>query len=500
MRLDQHQKKIFKLIDQQKIDSVMTIIPEIKMKDFFNNEGKTPFMCAMEKYDLEMCKLLSENNFPVEAIDGSGSAIFAALLNSDIRQLDIALSCGANLDAPLQTKANAYPLAAAINRKDISFAKKLIDLGAKTDIYTKIVQDNLTDEFPLLFIAAQANNFEIFDYLLDRSNNFYTKNGVSIYWILLCANMNDRDVDKFKNRALKALLDKKIPFNNKIINEDFDQNAMSLLFTQDMDSKEKLKREKIILQLLNDEIVEHYFIDMHKNNLLKLSVRMGSTKLTEYFVLKGLSPHKQDDQGYSSLHNAATLKDPDLAFDIMNILIGKRSNELLLKAQEIKNLNLDLVNEEGSTAVFLAFAYNNYNAARLLIENGAKLPTSTWDKEEEKIPLWIQLLCHIHVQEDVDNLIFFIEKGLDIKSYNSKKFNFNLSISSVVGSRILLQNEFKDYESFGWKGYFNEKNAYPKVDLKQLYKKLKSKKIDNSKINKFTIDIEKIDDLIGETM
>ena len=41
MRLDQHQKKIFKLIDQQKIDSVMKIIPEIKMKDFFNNEGKT---------------------------------------------------------------------------------------------------------------------------------------------------------------------------------------------------------------------------------------------------------------------------------------------------------------------------------------------------------------------------------------------------------------------------------------------------------------------------
>ena len=498
MKLSQDQKRVFEFIKQKDINSLSTLIPKIKIKEFFNTDGKTPFMCAMENYDLNICKLLSDENFPIEAIDGSGSAILAALINSDIRQLDIAVDCGANIDAPIQTSANICSLAVAINRQNISFAKKLIDIGAKTDIFTKINQDEMSDEFPLLFIAAQANNFEIFDYLLDRTDKFYSKNGISIYWVLLCASMHDRDIDKFKNQALKVLIEKKIPFDNKFKNGDFDINAMSLMFTQNMESREKSKREKLILKLINEGIVEYTFKDMHKNNLLKLSVRMGSVKLTEHFMLRGLSPYDQDDQGYSCFHNAAALKDSHLSFDIINILIGKRSTELLIHAKEVKDLNLNLTNEDGSTAVDLAFTFNNYNTAKVLIENGEKLPYSAWNKEEEVIPLWVQLICHICTQEDVNNLIYFIDKGLDISKYSSSESNFDLSIKSVVGSRILLQKEFKNYGSFGWKGYYDENNAYPKIDFGKLYEVVKSKKSKNSKIGEFIINDEEIENLIGE--
>lgn len=498
MKLSQDQKKVFEFIKQKDINSLSTLIPKIKIKEFFNTDGKTPFMCAMKNYDLKICKLLSKENFPIEAIEGSGSAILAALLDSDIRQLDIAIDCGANIDAPIQTSSDICPLAIAINRQDISLAKKLIDLGAKIDIFTKINQDEMQDEFPLLFIAAQANNFEIFDYLLDRTDEFYSKNGISIYWVLLCASMHDRDIDKFKNQALKVLIEKKIPFDNRFKNGDFDINAMSLMFTQNMESKEKSKREKLILKLINEGIVEYTFLDMHKNNLLKLSARMGSAKLTEHFMLEGLSPYDQDDEGYTSFHNAAALKDSHLSFDIINILIGKRSTELLIHAKEVKDLNLNLTNEDGTTAADLAFKFNNYNAAKVLIKNGAKLPDSAWNREEEVVPLWVQLTCHLNTQEDVNNLIYFIDKGLDIGKYSSSESNFDLSIKSVVGSRILLQNEFKSYGSFGWMGYYDENNAYPKIDLRELYKVVKLKEGGNSKIGGFIINDEEIENLIGE--
>ena len=146
----------------------------------------------------------------------------------------------------------------------------------------------------------------------------------------------------------------------------------------------------------------------------------------------------------------------------------------------------------------MAFTFNNYNAAKVLIENGAKLPYSAWNREKEVIPLWVQLICHICTQEDVNNLIYFIDKGLDISKYSTSVYNSDLSITSVVGSRILLQNEFKNYESFGWKGYYDENNAYPKIDLRKLYEIVKSKKSENSKIGEFIINDEEIKNLIGE--
>lgn len=499
MKLSRDQKRIFEFIEQRDINSLSILIPNIKKKDFLNADGKTPFMCAMENYDLKICKLLSKENFPIEAIEGSGSAILAALLDSDIRQLDIAIDCGANIDAPIQTSSDICPLAIAINRQDISLAKKLIDLGAKIDIFTKINQDEMQDEFPLLFVAAQANNFDIFDYILDRSNEFYTKNGISIYWVLLCASIDDRDIDRFKNKVLKVLIEKKIPFENKIKNDLFDVNAMSLMFTENMESPEKSKREKLILELINEGIVEYTFLDMHKNNLLKLSARMGSAKLTEHFMLEGLSPYDQDDEGYTSFHNAAALKDSQLSLHIINILVGNKSKDLLINAKETKDLEgIDLINKDGTTAADLAFKFNNYNAAKVLIKNGAKLPDSAWNREEEVVPLWIQLTCHLSTQEDVNNLIYFINKGLNISKYKASKSNADLSITTVVGSRILLQNEFKNYESFGWMGYYDENNAYPKIDLRELYKVVKLKEGGNSKIGGFIINDEEIENLIGE--
>lgn len=495
------EKKLFKSILENDLNTLRELAPKIKNKKILNKDNQTPFMIAMKNYNLDICELLSKESFPIEAIKGSASAICSALLDSDLRQLDIAVKCGADVNKPLQIQVETYPLALAINHGKVSFAKRLIDLGANTDIFCPVEDAGIADEFPLSHIAAQTCNFDLFDTLLDKSKDFYTKKGISIYWSLL-SSKEKRETDRFKNKALKALFEKKVPFENKMQNEVIDKNAMSLLFTQKMESNEKIKREKLILEVLENNLVKFDFIDIHKNNLLKLSARMGSKKLVEYFIGKGLSPYVQDDQGYNAFHNAAALRDCDLSYSIMLILLGPKNYDLFShnKDKQDANRSLDLANEDGHSPTHLAFNYNNYESARVLVEKGAKIPYSAWKRDEERVPLWIQLICHLETQEDIDNLIYFIESGLDIKAYKSKTYKFNLSISSVIGARMLLQDKFKSYKDYAWYGFYEkDKNKiFNKIDLKPLYKLVKNKDKTNSIINKLELGIEYIDGLLKE--
>ena len=494
-----NEKKIFQFIENEDRESISKIAPKIKDKNFFDDDGFTPFMAAMHNHDLKTCQLLKEESFPLEAIDGSGSAILRAIIDEDLKQLEIAIKCGADVNKQLQTQAEVYPLPISINYGNLAFAKKLIELGARTDISCEINASGMTDEFPLSFIAAQTCDFEMFDLILDHSNQFFSKKGLSIFWCLMVTEER-RDTDHFKNKAIKLLLDKGFPFNNP--NTDAkEHNPTSLLFTQNMEPKERRLREKLILRLIDSGDIKIDYIDQHQNNLLKLSARMGSKKLTKLFLKKGLSPYSQDDQVYTAFHNAATLKDGHEAYQIMNLITNIKLDgiSILTDSKNKQGFDIDLKNEDGSSALDLAFMFNNYEAAKLLVDKGAKIPLSTWDRDGEDVPLWSQLVCHICSQEDVDNLIYFIEKGMDITPYKSKKFNFNLSIKCVIGSRILLQENFKTHKGWDmWKGYYDEENAYEKVDLTGLYKKIEHSAKDTSRINKMNLSINMIDSILED--
>ena len=498
MKLNQNQKKLFRFIDDADIDGIKKIAHKIIKKDFVNDDGISPFMAAMKQYDLDVCITLKNELFPVEAVPGSGSAILQALLDSDLRQLDIAIKCGADVNKTLQLGSNAFPLGLAINYGNVSFAKKLIELGSETDTYCKIDQAEMSDEFPLILLAAQTHNFEMFDLIMDSAEKFSTKNGLSIFYILMCT-QERRDTDRFKNKVLKILLDKDIPFKNTSKHESIDPIPMSTMFTQNMEPKEIRLREKIILRLIEDKNINTNYEDLHQNNLLKLSVRMGSEKLTKFFIKKGLSPYKQDDQGYTAFHNAATLKDKNTASAIMELLTSIKVDEIspLMQSKNVKDSHYNLENEDGRTATDLAFMFNNYYAAKLLIQKGARITLSAWDRDEEDVPLWAQLMCHIQCQTDVENIIFFIKQGMDISSYESAEFNFTLSISSVVRARMLLQNEFKIHRKFNmWRGYFDNNNAYEIIDLKPLHSILKASEEDNSVLGKLSLNANMLEDIL----
>ena len=471
MKLTTDQKKLYELIDAHNHKEINQLSNTIQEKKFFK-DGATPIHYAIEAEDLVACEILLKNSFPTEAIEGSASAILGALDNSNTDALELLVEYGADVNEPIQTSAKTYPISYAIYVQDILFSKKLIELGADLEVYSSIEYEDANlknDEIPVVCIAAQTGNIDIFELVLYSSKTFYSKKGVSLFWMLLAK--DDRELDQFQNRAIKLMLERKVPLENALTqriklnqNQIIEDNAFCLMFKRNLDPREKRQREKIILQALSDGLIEASWKKSDNTDLLELASFMGSEKVVKYFLEKGLKilPKKNH---YSVLHHAASLRDSSSSYRIMNMLLEHMRED----SAEV----IDSLTELGESAFKLACFYNNYDAALLLLENGAKMVDSVNEINDEDIPLWVQLLCHIQNQEDVERLMLFLDHGLSTFAFKSKNHNCELNMVSVVVARILLQNKFKEFsDGFYWKGFYDEDNGYPKVNLMPLYKKL----------------------------
>ena len=498
MKLTADQKKLYKLIDAKNHKEINQLSNKIQEKNFFNEDGATPIHYAIEAEDLVASEILLKNSFPTEAIEGSASAILGALDNSNTEALELLVKYGADVNKPLQTSAKTYPISYAIYVQDILFSKKLIELGANLEAYSTVEYEGTVtefhkDEIPVVFVAAQSGNIDIFELVLDSSKTFISKKGVSLFWVLLTP--DERELDQFQNRAIKLMLEKKVPLKNALTqriklnqNQIIEDNAFCLMFKKNLDPREKRQREKIILQVLSDGLMETSWKKSDNTDLLELASSMGSERLVRYFLEKGLKilPKKNH---YSALHRAACLRDSSLSYRIMNMLLEHMRED---SAEVLDNLT-----EAGESAFKLACIYNNYDGALLLLENGAEMVDSVKDRDDEDIPLWVQLLCHIQHQEDVERLMLFLDHGLNTFAFKSKNHNCELNMVSVLGARILLQNKFQEFSNgFHWKGFYDEDNGYPKVSLMPLYKKLLKLSSAPTKIGKSLLDIKEIDKLI----
>ena len=58
--LKRDEKKLFKSILENDLNTVRELAPKIKNKKILNKDKKTPFMIGMKNYNLDICELLSE--------------------------------------------------------------------------------------------------------------------------------------------------------------------------------------------------------------------------------------------------------------------------------------------------------------------------------------------------------------------------------------------------------------------------------------------------------
>ncbi|MAJ84422.1 MAG: hypothetical protein CMQ71_00365 [Gammaproteobacteria bacterium] len=494
MALSKDQKKIYKLIKKDDCKHLSELLKIISDKYFSDDDKGTPIQYAIKKNNLPACEILIENSYPIETFDNCGTAILSALLNSNIDALDLLVANGAKIDTPLQKQSTTYALTYSYYVQDFRFAKKLLELGASSEVMSEIKltnkdSDEITDKVPAVFAAAQTGNIDIFELAIENAKNFISEKGISLFWHLLVP--DDRSLDQYQNRAIKIMIEKGVPLSNSCSEEieGVGKSAFTLLFKRNLEKREKIVREKLIFNILDDQsrIEEHANIPLAE--LIELSAYMGSKKLIKHFLEKGGELELKKGH-FSALHQASMLRDSGLSFEITNLLIKKITNKDIFK--------INFLDDAGKSAFELAVQYNNYDTASLLVDSGAKI-VSKIDSDDEIIPLWVQLVSHIHDQTDVDRLEKWIDRGLKLPTFKPQDIDCELNLSSVIAARIVLQNEFQIFKQHGlWKGFYEPSKGFPIVNLSNLLQKAKKALCANSRLEKDLLVMDEIEKIIEE--
>ena len=462
-------------------------------KEFADEQGQTPIYACMRNDSFEVADILISYGFKVNP-GININPLGAAIVNNSSKAVEYLLQKGIDVNAPLDQTSNTMPIALSIHRGFNEISNILINNGADLSVTQEVQADNndeIVDELPLISIAAQSGNLDLFEMLAENSDvNAKSKRGVLPFSFLM---MNSKpDTHSFQNKAAKILIDKGAVLGPNVEDKEnlISSSAITSMFPSKMSEKDRIIRENLILDVFKKGLADPFYIDISGINLLKRASTMGSIKLVMKFIELGVEVSKPDDDGFTSLHNAAFLPDSATAYKIID--------ELVKHPQDF-----DLKTNEGFTATEHAFNQINYDAAMRIIETGAKIPDNAYIKQNDQImPLWVQLVSHMKYQDDVERIISLINKGLEIKKVNYKSYSGNKSELNILGvllSRVILQSKLKSNKE--WGGFIDENNKlHNLLDYGELINLLLSKHqekpFSDIKIHKNTYKIQEMLGLI----
>lgn len=461
-------------------------------KEFSDDQGQTPLFACMRNASFDVADILIKNGFNINTVSNI-KPIAAAIVDNAPKALDYLIKNEADINSPLDSQSNTYPIALSISKGYSEITDILIKNGADLSIKQQVHGGSLVDELPLISLAVQSGNLDLLEMLSENCDvNEKSKRGLLPFHFLMIKSSSD--IHSFQNKAAKILLDKgailgpsKEDKENRI-----SSSAITNMFSTDMSDKDRIIREKLILDVFQRNLADQFYIDINGNNLLKRASNMGSVKLVKEFIKFGIKVASPDNEGHTSLHNAACLNDNRASCRIMSELV-KHPQDLNCKTNE------------GYTAVEIAFNNINYDGAMAAIEAGSDIPVNAHIKQNDQImPLWVQLVSHIRNQEDVQRLLELLKRGLDTKkiiyeSSSGKKSELN--ILGVFLSRAILESEL-DYND-QWHGFLDENNRlHQLLDYEEiinfLIQKYKGQPFEAIRIHKNSYEIEEMIKIIKD--
>lgn len=343
---------------------------------------------AIANNNYDMCKILLENGASTE-----GSLSFSA----DIRNLEIAellVYYGANVnEGPIYT-----PLEVAIEKGNFELVKLLFENGARGELDDLLVR------------SFSSKNIEIVKYLLDRG----ARVGKTLY---LCEDIN----------ILAYLVENGISLNTA------SDEGKTILMT----ACEKNNVELTKYLIWNNA-------DLSKKNrsgetALIIAAKKSNFELVKLLVDYGANPYIGKQSGALELCISAILNDSE-----------KARNLLLYYGINVDSL-LDENSEEEITPIMIAAKINNYDVAKVLIENGADLnrkrdisyEIDTSESEIEKAEDTTRSILAYAIENDNLELAkLLIENGakLDI-DYNGKNLLMLAAKSNSIECMKLLMSK-----------------------------------------------------------
>ena len=462
-------------------------------KEFVDEQGQTPMYSCMRNDSFEVADILIRHGFKVNS-DININPLGAAIVNNSSKAVEYLVQKGIDVNAPLDQTSNSMPIALSIHRGFNEISNILINSGADLSITQEVRagnNDDIVDELPMISLSAQSGNLDLFEMLAENSDvNAKSKKGVLPFSFLM---MNSNpNMHSFQNKAAKILIAKGAVLGPNVEGKEnlISTSAITWMFPSEMSEKDRIIRENLILDIFKKGLADPFYIDISGNNLLKRASIMGSIKLVKKFLELGVAVSEPDDDGFTSLHNAAFLSDSGTSYKIVDELV-KHPQDFNLKT------------EEGFTATEHAFNQINYDAAARIIEAGGRVPESAYIKQNDQVmPLWVQLVSHLKYQGDVERIIRLIKGGLDIKKTSYKSYSGNkseLNILGVVLSRVILQSKLESNKE--WGGFIDENNRlHHLLDYSELIELLANKHQEEPfadiKIHKNTYKIQEMLEII----
>lgn len=355
--------------ENNSIKVAQKIIDKTDLINVYDEENRSAVYYAVKKNNYEVVKLLIENGARVESelsqavannnydmckmlLENGASTKDLLSFSADIRNLEIAellIYYGANVN-----EGSIYtPLEAAIEHGNFELVKLLFENEARGELDDLLVR------------SFHSGNLEIVKYLLDRGarvgKNLYLCEDINIlaYLVENGISLNTAS-DEGKTILMTACernnveLAKYLIRNNVNLSRKNSSGETALMIA--------LENEKTdVAKLLINEDINLNEQDHSGNTALMIAAKKSNFEIVKLLVDKGANPYTGKQSGALKLCISAILNDSERA-----------KNLLLYYGINVDSL-LEENYEEDITPIMIAAKSNNYDVAKVLIENGADL-------------------------------------------------------------------------------------------------------------------------------
>ena len=407
---------LYQAIKMNNIKAVKFFIENNANVEIATFDGTTPLVLAIEENKPKIVELLIKegkaNIYGVYAKKTEKYPIYCAIKNKNLNMIKILLNNNFNL------KGETYILSYAMENSDENIIKYLVENGA--NINYEIFYENEESKRTILYDAVLSLNLKLVEYFLDKGASIENAGKSDIYGNILMAASGS----KFNNNKNISAVDLKLL-------ESLSQNSAKIM---------QMIIDKVDKKLINDSLegktpliiaVGNSYIDTSKI-LIENGANINAVDIEGWSALSYAVNNGDIEIAKLLLENKAKIKD-ELLIAIKSPIVESRIDMIKLLIDNKANINY--TDENGFNPLNIAIESGDMELTKFLITNGANVNSLMQDG--------VSLIGYAIVQNNMDLLQILIENGANVNYTGGDSWaNTPLQTASRLGLdnvvRILL--------------------------------------------------------------
>ena len=407
---------LYQAIKHNNIKAVKFLIENNANVEIATFDGTTPLVLAIEENKPKIVELLIKegkaNIYGVYAKETEKYPIYCAVKNKNLNIIKILLNNNFNL------KEENYILSYAMENSDENIIKYLVENGA--NINYEIFYENEESKRTILYNAVLSLNLKLVEYFLDKGASIENAGKSDIYGNILMAASGS----KFNNNKNISAVDLKLL-------ESLFQNSAKIM---------QMIIDKVDKKLINDSLegktpliiaVGNSYIDTAKI-LIENGADVNAVDIEGWSALSYAVNNGDIEIAKLLLENKAKIKG-ELLLAIKSPIVESSINIMKLLIDNKANINY--TDENGFNPLNIAIESGDMELTKFLITNGANVNSLMQDG--------VSLIEYAISQNNMDLLQILIENGANVNYTNGDswadtplKTASRLGLDNVV--RILL--------------------------------------------------------------